>query len=143
MIMDELRLAELKLRVEADDPAALFEYSNIIAETDPTGAEKFLLLSAQLGHPPALERAGDLHMASGNTAEAERCYRTCAKAGMLDCAVKLLAIKLKEPAEETVAVRELEELAVSGVTSAALALADYYSDNGNRKQAAYWRSTAK
>ena len=62
---------------------------------------------------------------------------------MLDCAVKLLAIKLKEPAEETAAVRELEELAVSGVTSAALALADYYSDNGNRKQAAYWRSTAK
>ena len=72
MIMDELRLAELKLRVEADDPAALFEYSNIIAETDPTGAEKFLLLSAQLGHPPALERAGDLHMASGNIAEADR-----------------------------------------------------------------------
>lgn len=137
------------MRVEADDPAALFEYSDLLTESDPTdeknaeNAKKFLLLSAQLGYPPALERVGDMHAAAGNTDEAARCYKTCAKAGMLECAVKLLAIRLADPAEETAAVRELEELAVSGVPKAALALADYYADGGNRKQAAYWRSVAK
>lgn len=141
--MDELHSAELKLRVEADEPAALFEYSNLIAETDPENAEKFLKLSAQLGYPQAIEAVGDLHLKLGDKEEAARCYKSCAKVGMLECAVKLLAIRLENPAQETEAVRELEELAVSGVSEAALALSEYYSNQDNRKQAAYWRSVAK
>lgn len=141
--MDELYSKELKLRVEADDPAALFEYSNLIAESDPEGSRKYLLLSAQLGYPQAVECVGDMHVREGNLEEAEHCYKACAKLGNLECAVKLLSIRLGNVAEETNALRELEELAVSGVPSAAVALSEYYAKLNNKKQAAYWRSVAE
>lgn len=139
--MDELYSAELKLRVEADDPAALFEYAVILSETDKAESDKYMKLSAQLGHLPALEKAGEIYLAEGDTANAAHCFKTCAKAGMYDCAVKLAVIKIEN--DETAAVRELEELAVSGIESACAALAEYYAKNHNKREAAYWRSVLK
>lgn len=128
-------------RVEADDPAALWEYSRLLERDDPVEAFKFTILAAQLGHPLANQCVGDAYFDEEDYKEAEHYYRAGAKAGILDCSVKLAVIRLEYNDQRAVA--ELEELAEMGVTSACAALADYYREHGNRKQYAYWRSLAK
>lgn len=139
--MDERQLEELKRRVEADDPAALYMYAELLSSSSPEEAAKYITLSAQLGYPPAAEKLGDMYYAAGDAENAEHFYKAGAKAGILDCSVKLAVLRL--PEYEHLSVRELEELAEAGVVSACAALADYYKKNGNRKQAAYWRSLCK
>ncbi len=136
--MDEIQLAELKRRVEANDPAALYMYAELLRPTEPAEADKYITLSAQLGYPPAAEKLGNIYYEAGDYENAEHCYKIGAKAGILDCSVKLAMLKLTVSEHDS--IRELEELAEVGVPSACLALADYYKRHGNRKQAAYWRS---
>lgn len=129
---------ELQKRVDADDPAALFEYAELVRETDQAEAYKFTVLSAQLGHPPAMERMGDDYLDDEDIATAAQYYKSGAKAGLINCNVKLAVLNLD--VNERAAVLELEELAQMGVPSACTALADYYQARGNKKQSAYWRS---
>lgn len=139
--MDEAQYAELLRRVEADDPVAMFTYGEMLQRTNPAEADKYITLSAQLGYPPAAEKLGDMYLAADDFENAERCYKTGAKAGIIDCSVKLAVLRIDE--YEHSSVRELEELAEAGIVSACAALAEYYKKNGNRKQAAYWRSLCK
>ncbi|MCI9405164.1 MAG: hypothetical protein HFJ21_03500 [Clostridia bacterium] len=138
--MDE-KLTELKRRVEADDPSALYEYSRLVRDSDPVEADKFVMLAAQLGEPHAAEQVGDVYLDRGDIPTAEQYFKLGAKAGILDCSVKLAVIELDR--DEQAAVKELEDLAEIGIRSAADALAEYYRVNGNKKQAAYWRSLVK
>lgn len=139
--MDEKALAELKARVDADDPAAMYIYAENIRAANPTEADKYILLSAQLGHPAAAEKLGDKFAEIGDKAHAAQYYRTGAKGGLSDCAVKIAVLELDN--DETAATRELEELAESGVVSACAALASYYKSRGNRKEYLFWRSLIK
>ncbi len=139
--MTDKELEQLLLRVERDDPAALYDYAVYLSDTNSDEALKYVLLSAQLGYPKAIEKKGDLFLEAGDAESAARCFKTGAKAGLLDCSVKLAVLRLDD--FEHAAVRELEDLAEIGVTSACSALADYYHKHGNRKQAAYWRSLLK
>ncbi len=132
---------ELKKRIQSDDPAALYEYSELLRATDPAESDKYAVFAAQLGFGPAYEHVGDRYLESGDTESAEQYYKAGAKAGILDCSVKLAALKIDDNEHE--AVRELEELAQSGVRSACSALSEYYRSIGNRKQSAYWRSMLK
>ncbi len=134
-------LARLKARVDADEPNALMEYSKLLRPTDPKEADKYLLLAAQLGQAEAIENVGDMYLNLGKYSDAARCFKIGAKAGRLDCSVKLAVMRL--PTEEHAAVRELEELAELNIRSACIALSEYYKAQGNRKQAAYWRSLLK
>ena len=129
---------ELKKRMKADEPAALYEYSELVRETDPIESEKYAVLAAQLGFVPAFERVGDKCLGDGDVENAALYFKAGAKAGILDCSVKLAALRLDD--DESEAVRELEELAEAGVRSACTALSEYYIGIGNRKQAAYWLS---
>lgn len=132
---------ELKARMNNDDPAALYEYSELVRETDPKESDKYAVLAAQLGFIPAFERVGDLYLENSDIEHAVHYFKAGAKAGIPDCSVKLAALKVDE--NEAEAVRELEELAQSGIRSACAALSEYYRSIGNRKQAAYWRSLLK
>ncbi|MCM1367885.1 MAG: hypothetical protein NC184_03630 [Roseburia sp.] len=132
---------ELKARVDADDPQAMYEYAQLIRAENPTEADKFIMLAAQLGYPDAAECLGDKYLDAGDIQNAKMCYKTGAKGGLSDCAVKLAVIGMS--ADEQAGVRELEELAEMGVKSACVALADYHKANGNRKEAAFWRSLIK
>lgn len=132
---------ELKARVDADDPQAMYEYAELIRAEDPKEADKYIMLAAQLGDPNAAERLGDKYMDEGDTQNAKMCYKTGAKGGLSDCSVKLAVIGMS--ANEQAGVRELEELAEMGVKSACVALAEYHKSNGNRKEAAFWRSLIK
>lgn len=134
-------LTELKRRVEADDPDALLQYADLLRDIDPEEAYKFTVLSAQLGNPAAIERMGDDYLTKGDTETAAQYYKRGAKAGVLDCSVKLAMINLEN--NEHAALFELEELAQMGVKSACVALADYYKRSGNKKESAYWRSMLK
>ncbi len=139
--MNEKELAELKARVEADDPLAMFVYAQAIRPTDPHEADKYVLLAAQLGNPNAAEMLADKYSALGDRERAKHFYKTGVKGGRADCAVKLALMNLDE--DEISAMRELEELAESGVKSACAALAAYYKERGNRKQYTYWQSLIK
>ncbi len=132
---------ELKKRIQNDDPEALYEYSELIRETDPAESNKYAVFAAQLGFGPAFEHVGDRYLDNGDIENATKYYKAGAKAGILDCSVKVAALKIDDNEHE--AVRELEELAQSGVRSACSALAEYYRSIGNRKQSAYWRSMLK
>lgn len=132
---------ELMRRVEADDPEALWEYSRILEKEDTAESFKYTVLAAQLGYPLAIQRVGDAYFDEDNFEEAEHYYRAGAKAGILDCSVKLAVINIAY--NEQKSILELEELAEMGITSACVALADYYRAHGNRKQYAYWHSLAK
>lgn len=139
--MTDKELEQLLLRVERDDPAALYDYAVYLSETNADEALKYVLLSAQLGYPKAVDKKGDMYLEAGDKENAALCFKTGAKAGLLDCSVKLAVLRLDE--YEHAAVRELEDLAELGVMSACAALAEYYHKHGNRKQAAYWRSLLK
>lgn len=134
-------LTELKRRVEADDPDALYKYATLLRDIDPSEAYKYTVLAAQLGNLTAIERVGDDFLTKGNTEEAAKYYKTGAKAGVLDCSVKLAVINLEY--NESAALSELEELAQMGVKSACVALADFYKRSGNKRESAYWRSMLK
>lgn len=136
--MDEQELAELKLRAEKDEPSAMYLYAQAIRPTDPEEADKFIVLAATLGQPNAAELFGDKLSAEGDFERARHYYKTGAKGGLLDCAVKIAITNLG--IDEYAAVRELEELAEDGVQSACQALATYYKARGNDNQAAYWKS---
>ncbi len=139
--MTDNELEILKARVEADDPEALCEYARVLAPLNAAESEKFYELAAQLGQPEAAEHMGDVLLDRGDTDRAAALYRVGAKAGILDCSVKLAAINI--PHDERTSLRELEDLAEIGVKSACKALAEYYKSQGNRKQYAYWRSLVK
>ena len=132
---------ELKIRMKNDEPAALYEYSELVRSTDEAESDKYAVLAAQLGFVPAFERVGDKYLDEGDVENAAHYFKAGAKAGILDCSVKFAALKIQE--NENEAVRELEELAQAGVRSACSALSEYYRSIGNRKQAAYWRSLLK
>lgn len=139
--MNEIELAELKARADTDDPAAMFFYAQAIRNTNPEEADKYILLAAQLGQPNAAEQLGDKFYAAGDREHALHFYKTGVKGGLQDCAVKIAVIDLDT--DEYAAMRELEELAESGVKSACAALSAYYKERGNRKESAFWRSLAK
>ena len=139
--MTEQELIQLKQRVDADDPIAMFAYAQAIRAADEAEADKYIVLAAQLGNPDACEIMGDRYQAQGDIERARFYYRTGAKAGLSDCAVKIAMLNLFT--DELKALRELEELAESGVKSACTALASYYKAQGNRKQYNFWRSLAK
>lgn len=139
--MNEKELAALKARVDADDPSAMFLYAEYVRPTDPVEADKYTVLAAQLGNPQAAEALGDKNMEAGNQDAAAHYYKMGAKAGILDCSVKLAVISLD--VNEAAALHELEELAESGVKSACSALAAYYKAQGNRKQYNFWHSLIK
>lgn len=139
--MNDTELAELKARVDANDPESMFVYAEFIRTSDKKEADKFLLLAAQLGNPKACEKLGDRYMEANDPDRALHYYRIGAKGGIADCSVKTAVINLS--VNEHVALRELEELAESGVKSACSALAAYYKALGNRKQYNFWRSLAK
>lgn len=139
--MEELTPDELKRRVDADDPDAMYAYAQLIRETNRSEAEKYTILAAQLGNPNAAETMGDKYFDDGDLQNAKLCYKTGAKAGLMDCAVKLAIINMS--VNEQASVRELEDLAEMGIKSACIALADYHKSNGNRKEAAFWRSLIK
>ncbi len=136
--MTQQEFDALKQRVAANDPNAMFAYAELMRTTDSAEYEKYLTLAAQLGQPQAAERVGDMLIERGDYENAAHNFKTGAKAGLMDCAAKLAAIKLS--VNEPVALRELEELAESGVQSACIALASYHKSKGNRKEAAFWRS---
>ncbi len=135
------KMDELMRRVEADDPAALWEYAVLLEEKDPAESFKYTILAAQLGVPQALQRAGDAYFDDDRYEEAAHYYRAGAKAGLIECSVKLAVINLSR--NEQKSVNELEELAEMGITSACEALADYYREHGNKRLYAYWHSLAK
>lgn len=132
---------QLKERVDADDPVAMYVYAQTVRATDPAEADKYFVLSAQLGNPEASEVMGDKYHELGDMERARHYYKTGAKGGLSDCAVKLALINID--VDEYAAMRELEELAESGVRSACVALAAYYKSKGNRKEYNFWRSLAK
>lgn len=139
--MNETELAELKARADADEPAAMFAYAEYLRAVDPTEADKYIVLAAQLGYPYAAEKLGDKYFEAQDFEHAAQYFKVGAKAGLADCSVKLAVMNLCE--NETAAVRELEELAESGVKSACSALAAYYKSQGNRKEYNFWRSLIK
>lgn len=139
--MTEAQLRELKARADTDNPDAMFEYARHVHASDPAEYDKYLRLAAQLGQPEACELIGDKYMDADECEKALHFYRVGAKSGRSDCAVKAAIIHLSF--DEHTAIRELEELAESGVKSACSALAEYYKALGNRKQANFWRSLAK
>lgn len=139
--MTSQELEALKKAVDNDDPNAMFVYSQIVRGTNPQEADKYILLAAQLGHPQASEKVGDAYLEKGDYEHASHYFKIGAKAGLSDCSVKLAVLKMSW--NETTALRELEELAEMGVQSACVALANYHKANGNRKEAAFWRSLIK
>lgn len=139
--MTSQELEALKKAVDNDDPNAMFVYSEIIRGTNPQEATKYVILAAQLGNPQACEKLGDMHLEKNDYARAAHYFKIGAKAGITDCAVKLSVLKMSW--NETAALRELEELAEMGAKSACVALANYHKANGNRKEAAFWRSLIK
>lgn len=139
--MTELELAQLKKRVDANDPNAMYIYAQAVRQTDPTEANKYIVLAAQLGNPEACEVMGDKFQEQGDLDRARFYYKTGAKAGIVDCSVKIAMINLY--IDEYSALRELEDLAESGIKSACTALAAYYKSKGNRKEYNFWRSLAK
>lgn len=139
--MTEKELEHLKERVDMDDPIAMYVYAQAIRATNEAEANKYIVLAAQLGNPEASEVMGDKFHALGDMERARHYYKTGAKGGLMDCAVKLAIINLDE--DEHAAMRELEELAESGVKSACAALAAYYKSKGNRKEYNFWKSLAK
>lgn len=139
--MTEQELSQLKERVAKDDPIAMYVYAQAIRATNPAEADKYIVLAAQLGNPEASEQMGDKFHALGDMERARHYYKTGAKAGLMDCAVKIALINLDT--DEFSAMRELEELAESGVKSACAALAAYYKSKGNRKEYNFWKSLAK
>lgn len=139
--MTEKEFAELKARVENDDPVAMYIYAESIRAVNPREADKYILLSAHLGNPNAAERQGDKYSEAGDTERARQFYKVGAKAGLHDCAVKLAVMQLDT--HEYIAMRELEELAESGIKSACAALAAYHKSRGNRKEYSFWRSLMK
>ncbi|MDE7463959.1 MAG: hypothetical protein K2M48_02920 [Clostridiales bacterium] len=139
--MTQAELDQLKARVEADDPDALFAHARYLAPTDAKESDKFYELAAQLGHPQAAEYIGDKFLADGDYENALLSFKTGAKAGLLDCSVKIAAMNIS--VDERSALRELEDLAEIGVRSACIALSEYYKAQGNRKQSSYWRSLLK
>lgn len=140
--MDERELKTLKELVAADDPAAMFTYAEYIRPTDAAESDKYILLAAHLGHPQAAELYADRCLERGDYENAAHFYRTGAKAGVADCAVKLAVLRMTGEDDDR-SVRELEELAESGIKSACAALAAYYKSKGNRREANYWRSLIK
>lgn len=139
--MTEQELKTLKMRADADDPNALFAYAEYIRSTKPDEADKYTVFAAQLGNPYAQERLGEIYFSKGDLENAAFYFKCGAKKGVLDCSVKLAVINLAT--NEVGALRELEELAESGVKSACSALATYYKAQGNRKEANFWRSLLK
>lgn len=139
--MTEKELLQLKERVDKDDPIAMYVYSKAVRATDPAEADKYIVLSAQLGNPDASEVLGDKFHSLGDMERARHYYKTGAKGGLMDCAVKIAIMNLD--IDEYAAMRELEELAESGVKSACSALAAYYKSKGNRKEYNFWKSLAK
>lgn len=139
--MTEKEFAQLKERVDMDDPIAMYVYAQAIRATNEAEANKYIVLAAQLGNPDASEVMGDKFHALGDMERARHYYKTGAKGGLMDCAVKLAIINLD--VDEHAAMRELEELAESGVKSACAALAAYYKSKGNRKEYNFWKSLAK
>ena len=132
---------DLLRRVEKNDPAALWEYSRILEDKDSDEALKYLTLAAQLNYPPAIKSMADKLYDDNKVDEATHYYKMGAKAGLLDCSVKLAVINLDS--DEGRSLLELEELAEMGVESAAKALADYYASQGNKVQHDYWSSLVK
>ncbi len=139
--MTHEELEKLRLAAETDDPKALYDYSLALRSVDPAEADKYVILAAQLGNPNALECVGDKYLEKGDYNAAANCFKAGARAGILDCSVKLAAINLSY--DEAKALKELEDLAEIGVRSACIALAEYYKTKGNRKQYAYWHSLIK
>lgn len=139
--MSDEQLELLKKAVAADNPEAMFAYSQYIRAADPAEADKYVLLAAHLGHPEAQERYADFCMAKGDYDNAAYFYGAGAKAGRHDCAVKRAVMRLSD--ENDSALHELEELAEGGVVSACSALAAYYKAKGNRRAANYWKSFIK
>ena len=139
--MTNEELENLRLRAERDEPQGMYEYAQAIMPTNPTSADMYMELAAQLGNPPALEYMGDKHLAEGRYESAAREFKAGAKAGLLDCSVKLAVMAMAR--NEAGAIKELEELAEAGVRSACVALAEYHKESGNKKQYAYWRSLLK
>lgn len=139
--MTDQELEQLKERVEADEPQALYDYARYLAPTDAKESDKYFTLAAQLGHPEAAEYLGDKFLSEGDYDNALVFFKMGAKAGILDCSVKIAAMNVA--IDDQAAVHELEELAEMGVRSACIALAEYYKAQGNRKQYAYWHSLIK
>ena len=139
--MTDQELKTLKARVDADDSNAMYAYAEYIRETNPQEANKYTIFAAQLGNPHAQERLGDQCFEDGDLENAAYYFKIGAKQGLSDCSVKLAVVNLAT--NETAALRDLEELAESGIRSACLALATYYKAHGNRKEANFWRSLLK
>ncbi len=139
--MTDNELAALKARADTDDPAAMFAYAQYVRGSDKAEADKYTVLAAQLGDPNAAECLGDMYLDKKDLDRAVQYFKLGAKAGLSDCSVKLAVIGLS--VNETAALRELEELAESGVMSACSALAAYYKSQGNRKEYSFWRSLVK
>lgn len=134
-------LEQLKIRVDADDPQALYDYANLLAPTNAQEADKYYELAAQLGQPQAAEYIGDKLLENGDYEHAMACFKIGAKAGLLDCSVKIAAMNIAS--DERASLHELEELAEIGIRSACVALAEYHKAQGNRKQYMYWHSLIK
>lgn len=139
--MNETALATLKAKAEADDPQSMFVYSEYIRPTDPVEANKYLFLAALRGNTSAIEKMGDMSLDDEDSTAADHYFRMGAKLGSVDCQVKLDVLNLSD--NETRYLRELEELAESGVMSACSALAAYHKANGNRKEYNFWKSLIK
>lgn len=139
--MTDQELIALKTRVDADDPEAMYTYAEYIRPVQPEEADKYTILSAQLGYPYAQEKLGDKYLAADDTENAAHYFKCGAKGGLVDCSVKLAILHLGM--NQYSALHDLEELAESGVKSACSALAAYYKAQGNRKEANFWRSLLK
>lgn len=139
--MTPAEFENLKAAAEKDDPNAMYLYAEAVRQTQPDEAYKYTVLAAQLGNPNACEKVGDMYLDRGDYERASHYFKVGAKAGVGDCAVKLAIIKMSW--NDSAALRELEELAELGSKAACVALANYHKSNGNRKQAAFWRSLIK
>lgn len=139
--MDEKELALVKARADADDPNAMLVYAEYMKSVNQAESDKYILLAAHLGQPQAAEKYGDICHAHGDYETATHFYKRGARAGLVDCSVKLAVMCLT--VDEHSSLRELEELAESGVKSACSALAAYYKSQGNRKEANFWKSLVK
>lgn len=126
---------------DTDDPSAMYAYAEAVRPYNLKEADKYIVLAAQLGNPYAAERLGDKFQAQGDLERAAHNYRTGAKFGLTECAVKLAIIHLDS--DENAAAHELEELAEGGIMSACAALAAYYKSKGNRKEYNFWKSLIK